>query len=140
VYSGGAARRQGRRRGWRRDVEGEEEVGEVGILVDGGSGSSHGRLRSSRRTAPPTGGSSSPSPPLQPPFSSGGSARVAGEQLPEAVRVGILPGLGGGSYSGARRGTRGRLGCAGGRAARRDGEARGRRARLWLWSSAKAQR
>jgi hypothetical protein len=52
--------------------------------------------------------------------------------------LGPPPGLGGGLNSGAQRGTRGRLGCARRRGARRDGEDRGRRARLWLWSSAKA--
>jgi hypothetical protein len=104
---------------------------------DGGSSSSHGRLRSSRRTAPSTGGSTPPSPPFTP-FSSGGSTGGHGSNSPRRLGLGSPPRLGGGLNSGARRGTRGRLGCAGRRGARRDDEARGRRARLWLWSSAKA--
>jgi hypothetical protein len=94
---------------------------------------------SSRRATPPTGGSSSPSPPLLS-LLPGGSMGGQGSNSPRRLGLGFPPGLCGGSYSGARRGTRAQLGCAGRRAARRDGEAHGRHARLWLWSSAKAQR
>jgi hypothetical protein len=65
VKCGGAARRQGgRRRRRRRDVEEVEEVGEVGVLGDSGSGSSHGRLRSSRWTVLPRTAPIPPSPPI----------------------------------------------------------------------------
>jgi hypothetical protein len=59
VKKGGTARRREGRRQRRGDVEAEE----VGTLDDGGSGSSHGRLRSSRRTASNSSCLSSPSPP-----------------------------------------------------------------------------
>jgi hypothetical protein len=91
VQSGGAACPRGGRRGRRRRVVGEvEEAGEV--VVPGGSGSSHGRLRSSRRSALPRAAPISPSPPsllllLR---------RVGGGQgsdfPPEAARVGSSPG------------------------------------------------
>jgi hypothetical protein len=61
VKKGGAARRQGGRRRQRDDMEAVE----AGALDDGGAGSSHGRLRSSRRTACPRVASNpSFSPPL----------------------------------------------------------------------------
>jgi hypothetical protein len=72
------------------------------------------------------------------PFSSGRSMGGQGSNSPRRLGLGRSPGLCGGLNSGTRRGTRGWLGCARRHRARRDGEARGRRARLWLWSSAKA--
>jgi hypothetical protein len=101
----------------------EEEVGEVGdVVVPGGSGSSHGRLRSSRRTVLPR--AASLLLPSFTPFSSGGSVWV--------VRGTPLGRLGLGELRGSRwqlliaaggAVARGRPGCAGGRGARRDGEA-----------------
>jgi hypothetical protein len=64
VKRGGVARRRGgRRRRRRRDGVEVVEAVEAGALDDGGSGSSHGRLRSSRRTALPRAAPIPPSPP-----------------------------------------------------------------------------
>jgi hypothetical protein len=68
VKCGGAARRWGgRRRRRRRNGVEVEEAGEAGALDDGGSGSSHGRLRSLRRTALPQAAPIPPSPPFTSP-------------------------------------------------------------------------
>jgi hypothetical protein len=74
----------------------EEEVGEVVDVVDpGGSGSSHGRLRPSRRTGLP------PAAPLlllpsSSPFSSGGTVWLVGELPLGRLGLGAPLGLGGG--------------------------------------------
>jgi hypothetical protein len=109
VKKGGAARRQGGRRRQRDDVEAVE----AGALDDGGTGSSHGRLQSSRRTAFPRVASNPPSPPTSPsPPACGCVDR--GADSPEAAEA---------SYSGGQRGVRGRPRSAWGHGARRDGEA-----------------
>jgi hypothetical protein len=112
VKCGGAARRWGGRRRWRRrDVEEVEEVGEVGVLGDGVSGSSHGRLRSSRRTALPQTTPNPPSPPLTSPSPAGRWAD-RGVIPPRRLGLGAPRGPGGGSYSHGPRRARGRPGCA----------------------------
>jgi hypothetical protein len=59
--------------------------------------------------------------------------------FPEAARVGSAPGVvAAASYSSGPRGVRGRPRSAGGRGARRDGEAMTGATALWLWPSAKA--
>jgi hypothetical protein len=84
-------------------------------------------------SSPPSFSSFTPSPLVDGVGGRGGS--------PGAARVwGSLPGSAAALNRAAWLGTRGRPGCTGGGAVRRDGEDRGRRARLWLWSSAKAQR
>jgi hypothetical protein len=105
------------------------------VLGDGGSGSSHGWLRSSRRMALPRTVAIPPSPPFTSSSPPAGRRADRGAISPEAARVGeILGGLGGGSYSRERREARGRPGCAG-----RVATARPRPARpLLLWPSAKA--
>jgi hypothetical protein len=139
VKCGGAARRRGgRQRRQRRDVVELEETGEAGVLGDGESGSSHGRLRSSRRTALPR---MAPIPP-SPPFTSASPPAHwwadRGVIPHEAARVGRSPGgLGSSSYSSGRRGAHGRPGCtAGARGAPRQ-RGHDRRAQLLLWPSAK---
>jgi hypothetical protein len=89
VKCGGAARRRrGRRRRRRRDGVEVEEAGEAGALDDGGSGSSHGRLRSSRRTALPRAAPIPPSPPFTSPSPLAGWWADRGVGSPEAARVG----------------------------------------------------
>jgi hypothetical protein len=68
------------------------EAVEAGALDDGGAGSSHGRLRSSRRTAFPRAASNSS---FSPHFSSSSGVRVCGQGSgsPEAARVGRVQGL-----------------------------------------------
>jgi hypothetical protein len=94
---GGAACRRGGRRGRRWRVVGEEEeVGEVGIPGDGGSGSSHGRLRSSRRTVLPRAAPLLLLPSFTP-FSSVGSVWVVRRATPLGrLGLGAPLGLGGG--------------------------------------------
>jgi hypothetical protein len=145
VQCGGAARWRGGRRGRRRRVVGEvEDAGGVVVLGDGGSGSSHERLRSSRRTALPRTGPISPYPPFTSPSPPAGwwaDRGVIPPLPPEAARVGTSSRGSAAAYVGWRgEGTRIQMRCAGGRAARRDGEPCGRRARLCLWASAKGNR
>jgi hypothetical protein len=124
VKRGGAAhRRGGRRRRWRCDGVEVVEAVEAGALDNGGSGSSHGRLRSSRRTALPRAPPIPPSPPFtSPPPASRRADR--GVDSPEAARVGRSPGVSVAALIAAGgAGARGRLGCTGGRGARCDGEA-----------------
>jgi hypothetical protein len=125
VKCGGVARqRGGRRRRRRHDGVGVEEAVEAGALDDGGSSSSHGRLRSSRRTALPQAAPIPPSPSFTSPSPPAGWWADRGVVSPEVARFGRSPGgLGSGSYSSGRRGARGRPGCAGGRGACRNGEA-----------------
>jgi hypothetical protein len=80
---GGAVRRREGRRRRRGDVE----VVEAGALDNSGSGSSHGQLQPSRRTAFPQ---RPPTPPSPSPFFSASSVRVCGQGngSPEAARVG----------------------------------------------------
>jgi hypothetical protein len=69
------------------------EAEEVGALDDGWSGSSHGRLWSSRRTAFPQTASDSCSPSSpSPPFSFSGGGVDRGGFSPEAARVGRTQG------------------------------------------------
>jgi hypothetical protein len=133
VKKGGAARRRG---GRRRRRDGVEAV-EAGTLDDGGTGSSHGRLWSSRRTACPR-VASNPPPPTSP---SPPACRCVdrGVDSPEAASVGSAPGVApAASYSSGSRGVRGRPRSAGGRGPRRDDKAMTGAAALWLWLSAKA--
>jgi hypothetical protein len=125
VKRGGAARRRGgrRRRRWCDGVEVVEAV-EAGALDDGGSGSSHGRLRSSRRTALPWAAPIPPSPPFTSPSPPTSRRADRGVDSPEAARVGRSPGVSAAALIAAGgAGACGRPGCAGGRGARRDGEA-----------------
>jgi hypothetical protein len=92
VKCGGAARRRGGRRRRRRDVEEVEEAREVGILGDGGSGSSHGRLRSSRQTALPRAAPLLLLPPCSP-FFPGGSVCGQGSNSPRRLGLGVAPGV-----------------------------------------------
>jgi hypothetical protein len=90
VKCGGAACRRGGRRSRRRRVVGEEE--EVGdVVVSGGSGSSLGRLRSSRRAALPRAAPFLLLPSFSH-FSSGGTAWLVRGVAPGAARVGSSPG------------------------------------------------
>jgi hypothetical protein len=100
VKCDGAARRRGgrRRRRW-RDVVEVEEVGEAGVLSDSGSGSSHGRLRSSRQTTLPRTAPIPHCPPFTCPSPPAGWWANRGVASPEEARVGRSPGgLGGDSY------------------------------------------
>jgi hypothetical protein len=124
VKCGGAARRWGgRRRRRRRNGVEVEEAWEAGALDDGGPGSSHGRLRSSRRTALPQAAPIPPSPPSLLLL-----LRRVGGRTGEWVPLRRL-GLGDPRVSAAAlieaggAGARGRPGCAGERGARRDSEA-----------------
>jgi hypothetical protein len=101
------------------------EVVEAGALEDGGSGSSHGRLRSSRRTAFPRAPSNPSFFPLTYPSPPASRWAVRGVDSPQR-RLGL------GEPWGSRRrlliaaggaGARGWPECAGGRGVRRDGEA-----------------
>jgi hypothetical protein len=109
VKMGGAVRRREGRRRWRGDVE----VVEAGALDNGGSGSSHGQLQPSRRTAFPQ---RPPTPPSPSPFFSASSVRVCGQGngSPEAARVGRALGFAAAAtYSGGQcGGVRGRQGCS----------------------------
>jgi hypothetical protein len=79
------------------------------VLGVGGSGSSHGQLRSLRRTAFPQTAPIPPSPPFTSPSPPAGRWADRGVISLEAARVGeILRVLGGGSYSRGRRRARGR--------------------------------
>jgi hypothetical protein len=117
------------------------EVVEAGALEDGGSGSSHGRLRSSRRTVFPRAPSNPSFSPLtspSPPASRWAVRGVDSLPPPEASRVGRAPGVSAAaSYSCGRRGGTWTAGMHWGTrgAPRRQGQ--GRRAALWLWPSAK---
>jgi hypothetical protein len=98
----------------------------VEVDIHGGSGSSHGRLRSSQRTALPRAAPFLLLPSFTP-FSSDGTVWAVRGNSPGAARVGSSPGGSAAALNrAARHGTRGRPGCVGGRGARRDGEARGR--------------
>jgi hypothetical protein len=134
VKKGGATRRRGGRRQWRDDVEAVE----ASALDDGGTGSSHGRLRSSRRTACPRVASN---PSFSPHFSFSSGVQVCGQGVdsPEAARVRRAPGVAAAaSYSGGPHGVRGWLRSTRGRGAHHDGETMTGAAALWLWPSAKA--
>jgi hypothetical protein len=90
VQKGGAACRRGGRRSRRRRVVGEEE--EVwDVVVPGGSGSSLGRLRSSRRMALTRAAPFLLLPSCSP-LSSGGTAWLVRGVAPGAARVGSSPG------------------------------------------------
>jgi hypothetical protein len=136
VQRGGAACRRGGRRSRRRRGGGEEE--EVGdVVVPGGSGSSLGRLRSSRRTALPRAAPFLLLPSFSP-FSYGGTAWLVRGVAPGAARVGSSAGGSAAALNRAARcGVRGWPGCAGSRGACRDGEATAGAPRFGLWLSAK---
>jgi hypothetical protein len=112
VKIGGVARRW---EGTRRRL-GDVEAEETGALGDGGSGSSHGWLRPSRRTAFPTLSfqlllpffSFSPSSP------SPAAVWTGEESPPRRLGLGEPGGCGVATYSGGRTGTRGRPRCNGG--------------------------
>jgi hypothetical protein len=94
------------------------EAVEAGALDDGGSGSSHGRLQSSRQTALPRADPIPPSPPFTSPSPPACRWADRGVDSPEAARVGRSPGVSAVSLIAAGgAGTRGRPGCAGGRGA-----------------------
>jgi hypothetical protein len=84
VQRGGAACWRGGRRSRRRRGGEEEEAGDV--VIPGGSGSSLGRLRSSRRTAPQRAAPFLLLPSFSP-FSSGGTAWLVRGVAPGAARV-----------------------------------------------------